>query len=120
MVDRRRIRIARELRSRMTDAELLLWRRLRHRQLDGHKFRRQHPLGPYVVDFVCLEVCLVLELDGGQHAEQVWQDRRRDAWLVEQGFRVLRFWNHEVLQETEVVLEVILAAVRGSGPGSAA
>ena len=115
MVDRRRIRIARELRSRMTDAELLLWRHLRRRQLDGRKFRRQHPLGPYVVDFVCLEARLVLELDGGQHAEQVGRDQRRDAWLGERGFRVLRFWNHDVLLRTEAVLEVILAELRARG-----
>jgi len=111
MVNRQGIVRARQLRGRMTDAELLLWRHLRRRQLDGYKFRRQHPLGPFVVDYVCLEAALIVELDGGQHAEQVQADHRREAWLGGQGFRVIRFWNHDVLQRTPSVLEAILEAL---------
>ncbi|WP_303905497.1 endonuclease domain-containing protein [Thiohalomonas denitrificans] len=103
---------ARQLRRNMTDAERRLWRHLRLRQLAGCKFRRQCPIGRYIVDFVCFEQTLVIELDGGQHAEQTAQDARRDAWLKMQGYQVLRFWNNEVLQETEVVLEVILGFIR--------
>ncbi len=84
------------------------------RQLEGHKFRRQQPIGRYVVDFVCLEKKLVIELDGGQHAVQVLSDVERTAWLETQGFRVLRFWNHHVLGEIEGVMESIREAlVRG-------
>ena len=98
---------ARALRGGMTDAEQRLWRALRRRRFAGLKFRRQRPLGRYIVDFVCLERGLIVELDGGQHAEQVVYDRQRDAWLSAQGFVVLRFWNHDVLQQTDTVLERI-------------
>ncbi|MBI4840274.1 MAG: endonuclease domain-containing protein [candidate division NC10 bacterium] len=98
---------ARALRSNPTDAERALWKHLRLRQLEGEKFRRQQPLGRYVVDFVCLEKRLIVELDGGQHAEQVARDTERTAWLERQGFRVLRFWNHQVLNETDAVREAI-------------
>jgi very-short-patch-repair endonuclease len=81
------------------------------RQVDGLKFRRQHPLGSYIVDFVCLEKRLIVELDGGQHAEQVNSDTERTAWLEAHGFRVLRFWNHDVLRDTEAVKEVISKAL---------
>jgi very-short-patch-repair endonuclease len=87
----------------MTDAERFAWDRLRYRQMGGHKFRRQVELGPYIADFVCLERRLVVELDGGQHAERAEQDRQRTRWLEGQGFRVLRFWNHEVLRDWEAV-----------------
>jgi len=99
---------ARRLRRRLTDAERALWRNLRDRQLDGHKFRRQHPLGRFVVDFVCLEEKLVVELDGGQHALQKNADAARTAWLNREGYRVLRFWNNEVLRNTDGVLAEIL------------
>ncbi len=98
---------ARELRREMTDAERLLWSRLRRRQMFGDKFRRQQPLGPYIVDFVCLDKRLIVELDGGQHAEQQEYDAERTRWLEEQGFRVLRFWNNQVFDEPESVLRVI-------------
>ncbi|WP_153109085.1 endonuclease domain-containing protein [Propionivibrio limicola] len=98
------------LRNRMTDAEQRLWHRLRGRQLAGCKFRRQHPFLDYVLDFVCLEKSLVVEVDGGQHLESE-SDRLRDQRLAEAGLRVLRFWNHEVLQETDAVLDVILEAL---------
>jgi very-short-patch-repair endonuclease len=81
---------ARELRTEPTATEQLLWSRLRRRQIAGHKFRRQHVLGPYIVDFACLEQKLVIELDGGQHAEQRCYDERRTRWLEQRGFRVLK------------------------------
>ena len=84
------------LRNRMTDAEQRLWQRLRERQLAGCKFRRQHPFFDYILDFVCLEKSLVIEIDGGQHLESE-SDRERDRRLREAGFGVLRFWNNEVL-----------------------
>jgi adenine-specific DNA-methyltransferase len=98
---------ARQLRKNQTDAEKLLWSRLRRRQVGNNKFRRQHAIGPYIVDFVCLSGKLIIELDGGQHAEQAAYDERRTAFLESEGFKVLRFWNTEVLMETEAVLEVI-------------
>ena len=88
---------ARTLRSHLTDAEQVLWRHLRMRQLGGCKFRRQRPIGPYIVDFVCLEKKLIVELDGGQHTEQHRYDTLRDRWLNFQGYEVLRFWNDDVL-----------------------
>ena len=100
---------ARALRRRMTDAERRIWYFLRGRHLADFKFRRQHPIGPYVVDFVCLEQKLVIELDGGQHASDP-NDLRRDAFLQRQGYRVLRFWNNEALNHTAAVCESILRA----------
>src|SRR5437868_10145112 len=105
------VRRARRFRREMTDAEVRLWLHLRAEQMDGYPFRRQVPMGPYVVDFACLKGRLVIEVDGGQHAEEVARDIRRSAWLESRGFQVLRFWNHEVLQETEGVLESIRAAL---------
>ena len=102
---------ARQLRKDMTDAERALWARLRRRQVLGHKFRRQQPLGPFIVDFVCLERKLVIEVDGGQHADQQQDDARRTGWLEDQGFVVLRFWNHEVLAEPEAVIQAIADAL---------
>ena len=98
---------ARKLRKNPTEAELKLWKHLRLRQLGGYKFRRQHSLGPYIVDFACLEKKLIVEVDGGQHTEKVDYETERIAWLESQGFRVLRFWNNEVLKEIEVVKEAI-------------
>ena len=104
---------ARALRQASTTAEQLLWRHLRNRQLAGAKFRRQHPLGPYILDFVCLEQGLVVEIDGGQHADLQAQDydQQRTVWLQQQGLRVLRFWNHEVVQQTNEVLARVLQAL---------
>ena len=107
---------ARQLRKRMTDAESQLWRHLRRRNIEGFKFRRQHPLGPFVADFACLEARLIVEIDGGQHDERESYDGRRDAWLSQQGYRVLRFWNNEVLCETESVLEVIRDSLLDAKP----
>jgi adenine-specific DNA-methyltransferase len=102
---------ARTLRQQMTDAERILWHRLRRRGLSGYKFRRQQPIGPYIVDFVCLSQRLVVEVDGGQHTESIADDRARSQWLQTKGYRVIRFWNHEVLTETDQVLESILEAL---------
>jgi very-short-patch-repair endonuclease len=104
---------ARALRREPTDAERALWHHLRQRQLEGLKFRRQHPLGRYILDFVCLEAALVIEIDGGQHADQRDRDRDRTAWLERRGYRVLRFWNNEVLADPAGVLEVIWQEVKG-------
>jgi len=98
---------AKRLRRDQTDAERLLWTRLRDRQLNGYKFRRQRPIERYVVDFVCIERRLVVELDGGQHAEQMRKDDLRTAEIVRRGFRVIRFWNNDVIANIEGVLEAI-------------
>ena len=106
-------RHARTLRVNQTEAEARLWQRLRGRQLDGAKFRRQAPVGPYIADFVCLAAKLIVELDGGQHADNEEADAARTAWLEGRGFRVLRFWNNDALGDTDGVLDEILAALRG-------
>jgi very-short-patch-repair endonuclease len=103
--------LARNLWTNQTDAERLLWRYLRNRQLCGHKFRRQQIVGPYVVDFVCLEKKLIVELDGGQHMENAASDSERTAFLQSQEFRVARFWNNEVLANIEGVLCSITSAL---------
>jgi very-short-patch-repair endonuclease len=99
---------AKRLRKDSTDAERLLWRNVRASRLEGHKFRRQQPIGPYIVDFVCFEAKLVVELDGGQHAQAEAADRTRDTWLRAQGFGVLRFWNNDVMQNLDGVLAQIM------------
>ena len=99
------------LRNEMTDAEKALWRILRCRQVSGLKFRRQHPFGDYVLDFVCLEKKVVIEVDGGQHGERAKEDEVRTQNLLAAGFRVLRFWNNDVLQEIEAVKERIWGTV---------
>ena len=106
-------RNARALRANQTEAESRLWQRLRVRQLAGAKFRRQAPVGPYIADFICLAAKLIVEIDGGQHADNAEADAARTAWLEDQGFRVLRFWNNDVLDNTDGVLEEILAALSG-------
>jgi very-short-patch-repair endonuclease len=105
---------ARALRKNPTDVERLLWRHLRMWQLDGYKFRRQQPIGNYIVDFVCLEKRLIIELDGGQHAEQSNYDSERDAWLRDQRFTVLRFWNNDVLKNFEGVIAKIFEMLKSS------
>ena len=103
--------LARRLRKNPTDAESRLWLHLRQKQLGGFRFRRQVPLGPYVADFVCQSEKLVVEVDGGQHADRIEDDARRSTWLAANGYRVLRFWNNDVLGNTEGVLETILRAL---------
>ena len=109
---------ARELRQTSTDAEQIIWSRLRNRQLAGFKFRRQHPVGLYIADFACLEACLIVELDGGQHfeSEAAAKDRRRTAALKNAGFDVMRFDNRQVLLETEAVLMIILQRLQARHP----
>jgi len=108
-------RYARLLRSEQTESEHLLWQRLRRRQLGGFRFLRQPPLGRYVCDFACLERRLIIELDGGQHPLQFAEDREREIWLRAQGFRVLRFRYHQLLQDMEAVLQRILSVLEGEG-----
>ena len=102
---------ARRLRRDMTEVEDRLWRELRGRRLDRIKFRRQVPIGPYIADFVCLDAHLVVEIDGSQHAE-LDHDAVRDAELKRRGFRVLRFWNDDVLKDIDGVCGTIIAYVR--------
>ena len=106
---------ARQLRQSMTDAEQRLWGALKQDQMLGFRFRRQQTLGPYIVDFVCLRALLVIECDGGQHLDSA-RDQKRDAWLRDEGFTVMRFWNDQVLHETNAVLQVIFDWLnRGAG-----
>ena len=107
---------ARQLRKTQTDAERRLWQLLRNRSLGGCKFRRQHPVGSYICDFICIDRQLVIEVDGGQHAVQVEEDEARTAYLESKGFMVIRFWNHEVLTKTEAVLERILNMISSDSP----
>jgi very-short-patch-repair endonuclease len=105
---------ARSLRRDMTDAERNLWKHLRAHRFAGEKFRRQEPMGPYIVDSVSHRSRLIIELDGGQHAVQVEHDRERTRWLESRGYRVIRFWNNQVLTETEPVLDAIALALAPS------
>lgn len=107
---------ARELRQQQTPSEQALWQQLRAKRFSGYKFRRQQPLGPFIVDFVCFERKLIIELDGGQHGEAHDYDARRDEWLKQQGFRVLRFWNNEWTTQPEAVLEAIWRALQEEPP----
>ena len=102
---------ARALRSRLTEAERKLWYALRGRRFADFKFRRQVPVGPFIADFVCFESRLVVELDGGQHAES-YRDEKRDRWFTTNGFRVLRFWNNEVLSNIEGVVTQLAQALK--------
>jgi very-short-patch-repair endonuclease len=106
---------AKTLRKNQTDVEQLLWRQLRNRQLCQQKFRRQFPIDPYIVDFVCLELKLIIELDGGQHADQIQYDNNRSLFLGQRGFMVLRFWNNDVIENMEGVLEAIRLVILERG-----
>jgi very-short-patch-repair endonuclease len=105
------LKFARQLRRNQTDAEKMLWSKLRNRALNGYKFRRQVPVGHYIADFLCQEVMLIVELDGGQHAEQQKYDQHRTHWLKSQGFRVFRFWNNEVLTNNDGVCLALTEAL---------
>jgi len=98
----------RELRKSSTPAEQKLWQALRNRNLDDYKFRRQHPIGPYIADFFCAEVGLVVEVDGSGHLDQIAYDQDRTAWLEGQGYHVIRFWNDDVLDHIDDVTQEIL------------
>jgi primosomal protein N' (replication factor Y) len=101
---------ARRLRRDMTEAEKRLWNLLRYRGLEGFKFRRQRPIGPFIADFACIEEQIIIEVDGGQHADNV-ADERRTAWLTARGWRVLRFWNHDVLNNIDGVHRMLVEAL---------
>jgi len=105
---------ARRLRRTMTDVERKLWQLLRGRQLESHKFRRQHPIGPYVLDFFCEQVGLAIELDGDQHGHpaSTAKDAARTVWLNDHGVRVIRFWNEDIRRDINPALEIILQALR--------
>jgi very-short-patch-repair endonuclease len=111
-------KLQRQLRNAPTDAEYILWQHLRGKQLDDARFRRQHPYEDYILDFVCLSRKIVVELDGGQHAEHARYDAKRNEVLVAAGFVVLRFWNHDVFENIDGVLEVIWNALVAGGKPS--
>jgi len=104
---------ARALRRDMTEAERTLWRRLRRQQFMDARFRRQVPIGPYIADFACLKARLIIEIDGSQHVEAAAYDARRDAFLKREGFKVLRFWNNDVVARADSVMEAIFVALDG-------
>ncbi len=104
------------LRRRQTDCERVLWRQLRDRQIHHAKFRRQHPIGSYIADFCCPAHWLVVEVDGGHHATHIPADERRTEFLIHRGYRVLRFWDHEVLGNLEAVLQAIEKALSHPHP----
>jgi len=98
----------------MTEAERAVWSLLRRKKIENHRFRKQVPIGKYIVDFACLDARLVIEVDGGQHSDAVQADEARDAWLRSQNFHVLRFWNNDVLKNQEGVMQVILKALEAT------
>jgi very-short-patch-repair endonuclease len=102
---------ARQLRRASTDVEMRLWQKLRHGQIVDASFRRQHPAGPYILDFYCPALRFAIELDGGQHASSLVKDARRDEWLRRRGVTVLRFWNSDITENLSGVLEVIAARI---------
>ncbi|MGV3458716.1 endonuclease domain-containing protein [Sphingomonas sp.] len=103
------------LRRARTEAENHFWQAARNSQINGHKFRFQHSIGPYIADFACLEAMLIVEIDGGQHSPE--SDATRTAYLEAEGFRILRIWNNEVLENLDGVLAVVSAALAGSAAG---
>ena len=109
---------AKTLRTNQTDAEAILWSVIRAKRLDGLKFRRQVPFGPFIVDFVCHDHRLAIELDGSQHGKAIERERdaRRTRWIEDRGYRVMRFWNDDVLRDLDGVCRHIVAMVRGDGP----
>ena len=111
---------ARELRSRATDAEQALWRRLRGKRMSGYRFRRQVPIGPYIVDFLCPSAKLIVEVDGGQHAENAGADARRTQRIESEGYRVMRARNTDALANPDGAVEAILLALRSAADDSGA
>ena len=109
---------ARDLRKQQTRVEARLWAALRDRRLGGWKWKRQVPLGPFIADFVCAEQMLIVEMDGGQHSDAVAYDARRTAYLEGLGYRVLRFWNAVLIEDSDVVCDTILRACGGERPQS--
>ncbi|TFI60226.1 endonuclease domain-containing protein [Sphingomonas parva] len=113
---RRPTKRAQNLRNNATDCERLLWLQLRQRRLNGFKFSRQIPVGPFICDFVCRRAMLVIELDGGQHSANAEADRERTRFLEHAGYRVIRFWNNEVTDTLEGVLDRIGVALGACPP----
>ena len=107
---------ARELRRNQTDAEKIMWRKLRAKRLQSLKFRRQQPIGKFIVDFVCFEKKLIIELDGSQHSENKELDESRDDWLLTQGYTVVRFWNNDVLKNIDGVMHSIQSIIQSPSP----
>jgi len=107
---------ARKLRKSETDAERKIWQQLRRRNLKGAKFRRQHRIGPYVIDFICINEKLIIELDGSQHQQQQDYDAQRTAFLEQSGYRVLRFWDDDVLLRTDDVMQAIFDTLGSPSP----
>ena len=108
--------LAKSLRKRSTEAEKIVWQKIRAGQLNGFKFKRQQPIGPYIVDYVCFEKNLIIEIDGGQHAVEKDKDIKRDTWLQSEGFVVTRFWNNEIFENLEGVLETIIKKIEAPSP----
>ncbi|MEO8333309.1 MAG: endonuclease domain-containing protein [Gallionella sp.] len=102
---------AKSLRQNQTEAEKHLWQRLRNRGLNDYKFRRQVPIGSYIADFVCMELRLIVEVDGGQHADQIAYDQKRELFLRKEGYEIVRYWNNEVLGNLDGVLETLTLAL---------
>lgn len=113
-MEKRKVRQARRLRRNSTPGEELLWSVLRNRRFGGEKFRRQHPIGPYIVDFCCPRLNIVIELDGDTHAYKVKRDQERSEWITRQGYRIIRFTESQVSRQREGVLKVIWEAIHGS------
>ncbi len=109
---------ARALRKNQTDAELAIWQLLRAKRVKGLKFRRQHPIPPYIVDFICAERKLIIEADGGQHTDAVKYDQKRTAFLESKGYTVIRFWNNEILTNIEDVYENIIKHIEKPVPST--
>ena len=107
---------ARTLRNQSTDAERHLWQHLRGKQVAGHRFRRQVPVAGFIADFACLEAKIIVELDGGQHAQNAGYDERRNRLIEAQGFRILRFWDNQVFLETQAVLQEIMRVLESRAP----
>lgn len=116
--NKRKISFARKLRNNLTDTEKVLWYYIKSRQVQNLKFRRQAPIGPYIVDFVCYSIKLIIELDGSQHRdkENMVRDQKRDDWLRKQGFKILRFWDNEILENINGVMEEILTYCPNQNP----
>ncbi|MCX5860053.1 MAG: DUF559 domain-containing protein [Proteobacteria bacterium] len=109
---------AKSLRKRSTEAENYLWNQLKAKRMGGLKFRRQQPIGKYIVDFVSFEKLIVIELDGGQHAIEKEKDIERDEWLRREGFKVLRFWDNEIFKNMEGIMEIIEKNCLSPSPSS--
>ena len=116
MKNKRLSSLAKALRKNQTEAEMRLWCFLKAKQVGGLKFKRQAPIGNYIADFVCFDARLIIEIDGGQHSSETSKDFERTMWLQSQGFKVLRFWNNDVLGNTDAVMTMIWENAAGTAP----